>query len=54
MNWGFVLLAIAMLGASALAWGGFTLLKRGDDRPKGWLMIVAAIVVVGNVLILTV
>lgn len=51
---GLFLLAIAMLGATALAIGGFTLLQRPDDRTRGWLMIVAALVVVGNVLILTI
>lgn len=51
---GLTLMAVAMLGATALAWGGFTLVRNGRDRTRGWLMIVAAAVVVGNVLILTV
>ncbi len=49
-----VILGIAMLGATALAIGGVTLLRKGGDNRRGWLMIVAAVVVVGNVLILTV
>jgi predicted permease len=54
MTFGLVLMALAMLGATALAWGGFTLVRTGRDKPRGWLMIVAAVIVVGNVLILTV
>jgi predicted permease len=51
---GFALMALAMLGATALAWGGFTLVRTGQDKTRGWLMIIAAAVVVGNVLIVTV
>jgi hypothetical protein len=51
---GFFLVGVAMLGATALAIGGVTLLRRGTDATKGWLMIAAAVVVIGNVLILTV
>lgn len=51
---GPVLLAIAMLGATALAFGGIVMLRRGGELTKGWLMIVAALVLTGNVLILTV
>ena len=54
MKLAFALLAIAMLGATALALGGVAIIRRGTYARKGWLMIVAAIVVVGNVLILTV
>lgn len=54
MTFGLVLLAIAMVGATALAYGGYVLLNKGGDKKRGWLMIVASIVVVGNVLILTV
>jgi hypothetical protein len=51
---GFFLLGLAMLGATALAIGGFVMLRKGADATKGWLMIAAAVVVIGNVLILTV
>ncbi len=54
MSFGFVLMALAMLGATALAWGGYTLINSGKDKKRGWLMIAVAGVVVGNVLILTV
>ena len=46
------LLSIAMLGAFALIIGGVVLIRRGERR-KGVLMIVAAAVLVGNVLIWT-
>jgi hypothetical protein len=46
--------AIAMLGAFALAGGGIVLLRRGDARTKGVLMLVAAAVLVANVLIWTI
>ena len=51
---GNILLGVAMLGATALAIGGVMMLRQGADTPKGWLMIVAAVVVIGNVLILTI
>ena len=54
MMMGNVLLGVAMLGATALAIGGLMMLRQGADTTKGWLMIVAAVVVIGNVLILTV
>lgn len=54
MTLGFILLAVAMLGATALTLGGYITLRNGIDRKRGWLMIVAAAVVIGNVLILTV
>jgi len=44
--------SILMLAAIALLIGGTVLLRRGD-RTRGTLMIVAAIVFVGNVLIQT-
>ena len=44
---------IAMIAVFALVWGGVTLLRQRDDRKRGWLMIVAAAVLFGNVLILT-
>jgi hypothetical protein len=48
------LLSIMMLAAFALAGGGVYLILRGRDRRKGALMIVAALVLLGNVAILTV
>ena len=45
-------LALLMLAAFALAWGGVWFIRRGD-RQKGVLMIVCAAVAVGNVLIWT-
>ncbi len=45
-------LGIAMLAAFALLFGGLRLL-RGGERRKGVLMLVAAIVLIGNVAILT-
>ncbi|MCL6682528.1 hypothetical protein [Sphingomonas alba] len=45
--------AIAMLAAILLVLGGIRMIRRGENRKQGWLMIVAAAVVVGNVLILT-
>ena len=51
-------LSLLMLAAGGLAWGGVTMIRRGDhkrgDRTKGVLMIVCAMVLVGNVLIWTV
>jgi hypothetical protein len=51
---GAALLGIAMLGATALVIGGVMALRNGADPTRGWLMIAAAVVVIGNVLILTV
>ena len=42
-----------MLAAVVLVWGGVTMIRKGD-RTKGVLMIVCAVVLVGNVLIWTV
>ena len=47
-------LTIAMLAAVLLALGGIRLIRRGENRQQGWLMIVAALVLVGNVLVWTV
>lgn len=46
--------AIAMLAAIALIAGGAVLLRRPDARSKGVLMIVAAFVLIGNVVIWTI
>jgi hypothetical protein len=45
------ILSIAMLAAIALAWGGLRLVAKKTDRKRGWLMVVMAIVLLGNVLI---
>ncbi len=46
-------MSIAMLAVLALAWGGVTVLRRGD-RQRGILMLVCALVILANVLIWTV
>lgn len=45
--------AVAMLAVFALTGGGVYLLRRGQDRNRGWLMLAAAAVLFGNVLIWT-
>ncbi|HJS40613.1 MAG TPA: hypothetical protein VJ763_04345 [Sphingomicrobium sp.] len=47
-------LGIAMIAVFLLAAGGIRLIQRGEHRQQGWLMIVAAMVLLGNVLIWTV
>ena len=47
-------LAIAMIAAFLLILGGIRLIRIGAHRQQGWLMIVAAMVLFGNVLIWTV
>ena len=47
-------MALAMIAAFLLAIGGVRLAMRKDDRKRGVLMIVAAAVLIGNVLILTI
>ena len=44
-------LAIAMVAVLALVWGGSQRIKDKVDRPRGWLMILAAAVLLANVLI---
>jgi hypothetical protein len=46
-------LGIAMVAVFALTFGAIKLLRRGEDRKRGWLMLVAAMVLLGNVLIWT-
>ncbi len=46
-----LILSIAILAVFALIWGGVRLLLRREDRMRGILMIVAAVVLLGNVLI---
>ena len=50
----YATLAIAFLSACLLVAGGIRLIRLGEYRQKGWLMIVAAMVLVGNVLVWTV
>ena len=45
--------SIAMAVAIGLIWGGIVLIRRGTDRTRGILMLVAALVLLGNVLIWT-
>lgn len=44
-----LVLSILMLATGALIWGGVVQLRRKEKR--GWLMLVAALVLAGNVLI---
>jgi hypothetical protein len=46
-------LSIMAIAAILLLLGGFKLMRRKEDRGRGMLMIVAALVLVGNVLIWT-
>ena len=48
------LLSILMLAGFLLAGGGIYLIAKGADRRKGALMLVAAAVMFGNVLVWTV
>ncbi|OAN57095.1 hypothetical protein [Sphingomonas sp. TDK1] len=45
-----LMMSIAVLAVLALAWGGVTVVRRGD-RQRGVLMLVCALVILGNVLI---
>ena len=47
-------LAVAMIAAFLLILGGIRLIRRGEHRQQGVLMLVAALVLVGNVLVWTV
>jgi high-affinity Fe2+/Pb2+ permease len=51
---GATFLSILMIAAFALAAGGIHLLIRRNDRKKGILMLVAAAVMFGNVLVWTI
>ena len=44
-------LSVAMIAIAALLVGGVVLLRAGKDRKRAWLMLAAAIVLLGNVLI---
>ena len=49
-----MVLGIAMLAVFALVWGGIHLIRRNRvERTRGVLMLVAAVVLLGNVLIAT-
>ena len=50
-GFGAVLLSIAMLAAFALAGGGIWMISKRRDVRKGILMLIAALVLLGNVLI---
>lgn len=47
------LLSVMVLGVLALAVGGVCLLRASRDRGKAVLMLVAALVLLGNVLLLS-
>lgn len=49
-----VLLSIGVIAAFALGAGGTWLIAKGRDRKRGLLMLAAAAVMLGNVLIWTV
>jgi len=47
------ILALAMIAVAALVWGGvWTIRRRPAERTRGVLMLVAALVVLGNVAII--
>lgn len=46
------MLSLAMLGAAALIYGGIRIIKQSKDRRRGILMLVAAAVLVMNVLLI--
>jgi high-affinity Fe2+/Pb2+ permease len=52
-GFGSAAMAVAMLAAFALTFGGVRLALKPKDRMRGVLMIVAAAVLIGNVLIWT-
>jgi len=53
-GFGAVLLTIAMLAAFALAGGGIWMIIKQRDNRKGVLMLVASLVLLGNVLVWTI
>ena len=54
MDFAALAMGIAMLAAFALVIGGVKLALKPEDRKRGLLMIVAAAVLVGNVLMWTI
>ena len=53
-GFGALFLSLAMLAAFVLAGGGIWLIAKARERKKGVLMVVAALVLVGNVLVWTI
>jgi len=51
---GATLLSVAIIAAFALAVGALNLLRKRQDRKRAILMLVAAAVLVGNVMIWTI
>jgi hypothetical protein len=49
-----IAMTAAMIGAFLLLGGGLSLVRRGQTRVRGALMIIAALVIVMNVMIWTV
>ena len=47
------LLSVAMIGVVVLLWGAWRMAFRQGNRQKGALMVVAALVLLGNLLIWT-
>lgn len=47
------LLSVAMMAVVALIWGGVSLYRRGSDRRRATLMLLAALVLFGNILVWT-
>lgn len=47
-------MALAMIAAFLLVFGGIALIRRGEEKGRGLLMLAAAAVLVMNVLIWTV
>lgn len=47
------ILSFAVIASAALIWGGIRLIRVAKETRKGWLMITAALVLLGNVLIIT-
>ena len=45
------ILSLAVIASAALVWGGIRLIRAKNEVRKGWLMITAALVMLGNVLI---
>ena len=43
------ILSILMLGGAALLAGSIYILRKGDNKKQGWLMLVAALVMFANV-----
>lgn len=46
------ILSLAVIACAALIWGGVRLIRAVNETRKGWLMIAAALVLLGNVLII--